>query len=76
MWQGLRQVLARFRRAPQEGPDERRAASTRARFWADVREGELEAEAHSRLTRRLREERLEFRHREDRSPKEAGECQL
>ena len=73
MWQGLRQLLARFRRASQEGPEERRAAITRACFWADVREGELEAEAHSRQTRRLREEHLKSRDSEDPSPKGGGQ---
>jgi len=44
----VRRVLARLWRWSQKGRAERRAAETRARFWADAREGQLEAEARSR----------------------------
>jgi hypothetical protein len=48
MWKRLSHALRRLWRRPQRGPDERRVTETRARFWAEVREGEREAEAHSR----------------------------
>jgi hypothetical protein len=48
MWERLRHALWRLWRESQRGSDERRAAEARARFWAEVREGEREAEAHSR----------------------------
>jgi hypothetical protein len=48
MWKVLRRVLARLWRWSQTDPAERRAARTRARFWAEVREGQREAEARSR----------------------------
>jgi hypothetical protein len=48
MWKRLHQLLARLWRWSQKGPEERRAARTRARFWAEVREGQREAEADSR----------------------------
>jgi hypothetical protein len=49
MWKRLHHALWRLWRGSQGGPDEaRRAAEARARFWAEVREGEREAEAHSR----------------------------
>jgi hypothetical protein len=49
MWKRLHHALWRLWRRSQAGPDEeRRAAEARARFWAEVREGEREAEAHSR----------------------------
>lgn len=48
MWKRLRQALRRLWRQSQESPGERRAAKARARFWAEVREGQREAEAHSR----------------------------
>jgi hypothetical protein len=44
----LRDVLTRLKRWLQRGGDERRVAATRARFWAEVHEGEREAEARSR----------------------------
>jgi hypothetical protein len=48
MWNRLRHAVWRLWRRSQTGPSERRAAKTRARFWAEVREGQREAEAHSR----------------------------
>jgi chromosome condensin MukBEF MukE localization factor len=48
MWKGLRQLLARLWRRSQKSSAERRVAEERARFWAEVREGQREAEAHSR----------------------------
>jgi hypothetical protein len=48
MWKRLRHALWRLWRRSKRGPEERRAAKARARFWAEVREGEREAEAHSR----------------------------
>jgi hypothetical protein len=48
MWKRLRQALLRLWRRSQRSPGERRAAKARARFWAEVREGQREAEAHSR----------------------------
>jgi hypothetical protein len=48
MWKRLRHVLSRLMRRSQRGRDERRVAATRARFWAELREGEREAEARMR----------------------------
>jgi hypothetical protein len=48
MWKRLRDALGRLWRWLQKSPAERRASRTRARFWAEVREGQREAEAHSR----------------------------
>jgi hypothetical protein len=48
MWKSLRHALWRLWRRSQRSPGERRAAEARARFWAEVREGQREAEAHSR----------------------------
>jgi hypothetical protein len=48
MWEGLRQVLARFWRWSRKSRAERRAVRTRARFWTEVREGQREAESRSR----------------------------
>jgi hypothetical protein len=48
MWNDLREVLVRLWHWSQKSAAERRAAKVRARFWADVRAGEREAEAHSR----------------------------
>ena len=48
MWKRLRYALSRLCRRSQRGPGERREAEARARFWAEVRVGEREAEAHSR----------------------------
>jgi hypothetical protein len=45
----MRQLLARLWRWSQRGRAERRAAEARARFWTELREGQREAEAHSRL---------------------------
>ena len=48
MWNRLKYALWRLRRRSQRSSRERRAAKARARFWAEVREGEREAEARSR----------------------------
>ena len=48
MWKRLKYALWRLRRRSQRSSRERRAAKARARFWAEVREGEREAEARSR----------------------------
>ncbi|HZO10449.1 MAG TPA: hypothetical protein VFC77_13770 [Myxococcota bacterium] len=48
MWNRLRHALWRAWRRAQRGADQRRTAEARARFWAEVREGEREAEADSR----------------------------
>jgi hypothetical protein len=48
MWERLRQMLARLWRSPrQSASEERRVIEARERFWAEVREGEREAEAKS-----------------------------
>jgi hypothetical protein len=41
-------LLARFWRWLRKGHDERRVVDARARFWAEVRAGEREAETHLR----------------------------
>jgi hypothetical protein len=48
MWKRLRHALWRLWQRSQRSPGERRAAEARARFWAEVREGQRGAEAHSR----------------------------
>ena len=48
MWKRLRHALWRLWQRSQSDPDEHRAAKARARFWAEVREGQREAEARSR----------------------------
>ena len=48
LWKPPGGALRRLWRRSQRGPGERRAAEARARFWAEVREGQREAEAHSR----------------------------
>ena len=48
MWRQLREALSRLWRRSQRGLNERRTARTRARFWAEVREGQREADARSR----------------------------
>jgi hypothetical protein len=48
MWTDLRQLLARLWRWTQRGSRERRTEKERARFWAEVQEGQREAEANSR----------------------------
>jgi hypothetical protein len=47
MWDSLRQMLADLWRHPQQSSKERRVIEERERFWAEVREGEREAEASS-----------------------------
>jgi len=48
MWKRLRDGLRRLWRPSQGGLDERRTAKARARFWAEVREGQREAEERLR----------------------------
>jgi hypothetical protein len=48
MWKRLRYALSRLWRRSQTDPGERRVAKARARFWAEVREGQREAEARLR----------------------------
>ncbi len=48
MWKGLRHALWQFWQRSQRSPGERRAAKARDRFWAEVRDGQGGAEAHSR----------------------------
>jgi hypothetical protein len=48
MWKRLRHALWRAWRRSQQSPGERQSAKARARFWAEVREGQREAEARSR----------------------------
>ena len=45
LWKRLRRVFARLRRWSHKSRDERRSGAARARFWAEAREGEREAEA-------------------------------
>ena len=48
MWKRLRYALRRLWQRSQRGPDERRTAKIRARFWAELREGQREAEGRLR----------------------------
>jgi hypothetical protein len=48
MWKRMRHALLRLWRRSQTDPGERRVAEARARFWAEVREGQREAESRSR----------------------------
>jgi hypothetical protein len=48
MWMVLPRLLARLWRRYQNREAERRASRARAHFWAEVRDGEREAEARSR----------------------------
>jgi hypothetical protein len=48
MWKRLRLALECLWRRSQRANGELRAARARARFWAEVREGQREAEADSR----------------------------
>jgi hypothetical protein len=48
MWKRLKDALGRLWRWAKKSPAERRAARVRARFWADLRAGQREAEARSR----------------------------
>jgi len=45
VWENLRQIVARLRQRRSSGAGARRVDAQRARFWAEVREGEREAEA-------------------------------
>ena len=48
MWKRVRRVPGRLMRWSQRGRDERLVAEARARFWAEVRDGEREAAARTR----------------------------
>lgn len=48
MWRRLHDMLRRLWCRPQRGDAESRLAHDRARFWAEVRQGQREAEANSR----------------------------
>jgi hypothetical protein len=48
MWSRLQHAVARLWRWSRSVRDERRSSEARERFWAEVREGEREAEAHLR----------------------------
>jgi hypothetical protein len=47
VWEDLREFLLRLWRGARQSAKARRVDSERARFWAEVREGEREAEARS-----------------------------
>ncbi len=47
MWKLLYQALWRLGQRSRENADELEADEARARFWAEMREGQSEAEAHS-----------------------------
>lgn len=53
MWNGLREAIGRVRELlglivakRKRGREDSRRSAARARFWAEVREGEREAETH------------------------------
>jgi hypothetical protein len=46
MWKRLRDALSFLWQESQKSPGEHRAAKERARFWAEARDGQREAEAH------------------------------
>jgi hypothetical protein len=48
MWNEFREMLVRLWQWSQKSAADRRLAKARARFWAEVREGEREAEARLR----------------------------
>jgi len=48
MWKRLQNALRRLWRRSQGGRAEGRVADDRARFWAEVRRGQREAESNSR----------------------------
>lgn len=48
LWLQLRRALISLWHGLQRGRKERRSAEARARFWAELREGEREAESRSR----------------------------
>jgi hypothetical protein len=45
MWDSLREMFARLWRRRQQSSEEQRVIRERERFWAELREGEREAEA-------------------------------
>ena len=57
MWRRLRPMLSRPWRRLQKDRGERRTVEARTRFWAEVREGQREAEAHSPAFPNRRSER-------------------
>lgn len=44
MWQKIKEILEQLRRWTRRGLKDRRVATERARFWAEVREGERDSE--------------------------------
>ncbi len=48
MGERLREIVEEIRRWLQESSEERRAEKQRERFWAELREGEEEAEADAK----------------------------
>jgi hypothetical protein len=48
MWKAFQDALRRLFGEPRRGLDEHSAAKARAKFWAEVREGQREAETESR----------------------------
>ena len=48
MWKTFQDTLRRLFGWSRRGLDEHEAAKARAKFWAEVREGQREAEAESR----------------------------
>lgn len=48
MWKRPKDALLRLLRWSKKSPTERRVEKARARFWADLREGQRQAEARSR----------------------------
>lgn len=47
MWKRLRRLWLRLWQRSQKSSGDRRAEAARARFWAELREGEREAEARA-----------------------------
>ena len=49
MWEDLRELLLRFLERSRGRAEDRRVEQERTEFWEQVREGEREADARSRL---------------------------
>jgi len=47
VWEDLRELLLRLWQRSRQSAEEQRVDRERSRFWAEVREGEREAEARS-----------------------------
>jgi hypothetical protein len=69
MWRQLRDALMRFRGSPRTDPRQRRADKARAGFWAELREGEREAETQAR---KMRDDKLAGERSEERSAATKG----